>query len=160
MSFLVRAACFGALILAFAGLAPVAAAKTILIIAPHPDDEALIAAGRVRAAVAAGDTVKIVVVTNGDFTTASSAAWRARPNRCAAAEVLGLTEEDVIFLGYPDGALLQIYNAASPPPHHLQRRPDAHLRQPRQGRHGLPPRQVRQPRAVQPRRRWSRTSAR
>ena len=32
----------------------------------------------------------------------------------AAAQVLGLTEQDVIFLGYPDGSMLDIYNAASP----------------------------------------------
>ena len=116
MSFLVRAACFGALILAFAGFAPVAAAKTILIFGPHPDDEALIAAGTVSAAVAAGHTVRIVVVTNGDFNDGVARGLARQADSVRAAEVLGLREDDVIFLGYPDGGLLQIYEAASSTP--------------------------------------------
>ncbi|HWM43315.1 MAG TPA: PIG-L family deacetylase, partial [Burkholderiales bacterium] len=113
MSFLARAACLGALILAFAGLAPVAAAKTILVIAPHSDDEVLVAGGRIKAALLAGDTVKIVVVANGDFSGVDEG-LRRQAESVAAAEFLGLTEDDVIFLGYGDSSLMQIHNAASP----------------------------------------------
>ena len=113
MSFLVRAVCLGALILACAGLAPVAAAKTILVFSPHPDDEALVAAGHVQAAVAAGHTVKIILLTNGDFAGVDVGAHR-QGESVASAQILGLTEQDVIFLSYPDGALMQIYNAPSP----------------------------------------------
>lgn len=113
MSFLARAACLGALILACAGLAPVAAAKTILVIAPHSDDEVLVAGGRIKAALLAGDTVKIVVVANGDFSGVDEG-LRRQAESVAAAEFLGLTEDDVIFLGYGDSSLMQIYNAASP----------------------------------------------
>ena len=41
--------------------------KTVVVFAPHPDDEALCCSGVIYAAKAAGNTVKVVVVTNGDF---------------------------------------------------------------------------------------------
>ena len=112
-SFLARTVCLGALMLAYAGLAPVAAAKTIVVIAPHPDDEALIAAGTVRAAILANDIVKIVVVTNGDFSGVQTGLAR-QVESVNSAGVLGLAEQHVIFLGYPDGGLGQIYNAPTP----------------------------------------------
>jgi len=115
MILLARALRLAALILAFTALPQFAAAKTILVFAPHPDDESLIAAGRVRAAVLAGDTVKIVVVTNGDAQTGGvDTGLRREGESVAAAQLLGLTEQDVIFLGYPDASMLDIYNAASP----------------------------------------------
>src|SRR2546421_198447 len=115
MSFLIRAVYLGVLLLASAALPQFAAAKTILVIAPHPDDEALIAAGRIRAAVLAGDTVKIIVVTNGDAQLGGVDRGLQREGESvAAAQLLGLTEQDVIFLGYPDGSMLDIYNAPSP----------------------------------------------
>jgi len=113
MSLVGRAVSLGALILALVGLPSVAAAKTIMIFGPHPDDEALIAAGRMRAAVTAGDTVKVVVVTNGDINGVQSG-LRREGESVAAAQLLGLTEQDVIFLGYPDGSMLNIYYAPSP----------------------------------------------
>ncbi|MGH8733168.1 MAG: DUF7402 domain-containing protein, partial [Burkholderiales bacterium] len=83
------------------------------MVAPHPDDEALIASGTVAAAVAANHTVKIVVITNGDFAGVQTGLAR-QVESVNSAQVLGLTEPNVIFLGYPDGALMQIYNAPSP----------------------------------------------
>jgi len=111
----VRAFSGGALILflALAGLPSAAAGKTILVFAPHPDDEAIIAAGRVRAGLNRSDSVKIVVVTNGDVSGVATG-LRREGESVAAAQVLGLTENDVIFLGYPDGSMLNIYNASSP----------------------------------------------
>src|SRR5882672_3220319 len=114
MRLVIRVLFLGALILASAVLPQFAAAKTILVFAPHPDDEALIAAGRIRTAVLAGDTVKIVVVTAGDSAGGVDEAARRAGESVAAAQLLGLTEQDVIFLGYPELGLLQIYNAASP----------------------------------------------
>src|SRR6266850_471996 len=114
MRLVIRALFLGAAILACALLPQFAAAKTILVFAPHPDDETLVAAGRVRAAVLAGDTVKIVVVTAGDSSGGVDEAARRAGESVAAAQLLGLTEQDVIFLGYPELGLLQIYNAASP----------------------------------------------
>src|SRR4051812_1468825 len=113
MTFVTRALRIAALILTLAGLSCAAAAKTILVVAPHPDDEALTAAGTVRAAVAAGHTVKIVVVTNGDFQGVSAGLSR-EVESVNSAQILGLAEQHVIFLGYPDGSLMQIYDAPSP----------------------------------------------
>src|SRR6266700_2836376 len=42
------------------------AAKTLMIFAPHPDDEALMASGIMYSALSRGDTVKVVLMTNGD----------------------------------------------------------------------------------------------
>ena len=68
---------------------------------------------RYTAAVNSGASVKIVVVTNGDAGGVSVGLMREGES-VAAAQVLGLTEQDVIFLGYPDGSMLDIYNAPSP----------------------------------------------
>ncbi len=86
--------------------------RTVLVIGPHPDDEALIGAGRARTAVNAGDIVKMVVVTNGDQHGLSTGLTR-QGESVAAARVLGLGEQDVIFLGYPDTILNNIYTAGS-----------------------------------------------
>ncbi len=89
-----------------------ASARTILVIAPHPDDETLIAAGRVRAAVEAGDTAKIAVITNGDIAGHDLGLLRETES-VAAAQLLGLTEPDVIFLGYGDSTLQTLYLSGS-----------------------------------------------
>ena len=39
----------------------ITAAKTLMIFAPHPDDEALMASGIMYSALSRGDTVKVVV---------------------------------------------------------------------------------------------------
>ena len=113
MKFVARAFALGALLLALAALAPAAAAKTILFIAPHPDDETLVSGGRIREAVLAGDSVKVVIFTNGDIGGVESGLQR-QGESVAAAQLLGLGEQDVIFLGYPDAALMDIYRAPSP----------------------------------------------
>jgi LmbE family N-acetylglucosaminyl deacetylase len=87
-------------------------AKSIMVFGPHPDDEVLIAAGVTRTAVNQGDTVKIVIVTNGDY-YGEEAGLTRQAEAVAAAEALGLTEDDVIFLGYPDGSMRDIYEASS-----------------------------------------------
>src|SRR5258708_19838933 len=56
------------LALMFAFATNVAASpKTIMVFAPHPDDETLMAAGIIQAALSRGDVVKVVIVTNGDI---------------------------------------------------------------------------------------------
>jgi LmbE family N-acetylglucosaminyl deacetylase len=88
----------------------------LLIFAPHCDDETLGCAGLIAMARRIGAAVKIVVVTNGDasFSTAISSvkispsqhvemAYARQAETLAAVRELGLSEGDVIFLGYPDG---------------------------------------------------------
>src|SRR5690349_21631527 len=45
---------------------PATSGKTLLVVAPHPDDEALLGSGIIYSALARGDTVRVVVMTNGD----------------------------------------------------------------------------------------------
>jgi LmbE family N-acetylglucosaminyl deacetylase len=89
-----------------------ASARSILVVAPHPDDETLIAAGVIRQAVEAGDTVTVVVVTNGDR-RGTAVGYTRQAETVAAMSLLGLAEDDVIFLGHGDELLMTLYNAAS-----------------------------------------------
>ena len=97
-------------------LAPGAAGakgRSILVIGPHPDDEALIAAGRVRSAVLAGDTVHLVVVTNGDL-DGKSVGLNREGESVSAADLLGVPESAVVFLGYGDQTLHPLWTSTDP----------------------------------------------
>lgn len=87
-----------------------AAAGGLLVIAPHPDDDLLMAAGVIANAKAHGEQVKVVFVTNGDFEGQSIGTVREGEAVMAQIQNLGTSEDDVIFLGYPDGGLDAIYN--------------------------------------------------
>jgi LmbE family N-acetylglucosaminyl deacetylase len=89
-------------------LAAQTAQAQVLIMAPHPDDEALMASGIVSQARQRGQTVKVVVATNGDCEVPTIGPVREQES-VAAMGVLGLAPEDVIFLGYPDCGLYQLY---------------------------------------------------
>src|ERR1700688_3439591 len=79
-----------------------ASAKVIMVIAPHPDDEAIIAAGIIQAAVQRGDTVKVVVVTNGDLVTSGLV---REAETIAAMNYLGVAAAHVMFLRYGDQSM-------------------------------------------------------
>jgi LmbE family N-acetylglucosaminyl deacetylase len=79
----------------------------LLVIAPHPDDEVLLAAGMLVQAIKAHQRVAVVVVTNGDLTCERNG-YQRQAETIAALKLLGLAEEDVHFLGYPDGAVDQL----------------------------------------------------
>lgn len=78
-----------------------------VVIAPHPDDETLTASGVLRHAVETSESVAVVVVTNGDFDCRHDGLVRQGEtvNGLAA---LGVPEERVYFLGYPDGELAHL----------------------------------------------------
>ena len=61
-------------------------AKSILIIAPHPDDEILGFAGIIYGAMKLGKDVKIVIVTNGDGYGSACYFWKN-----------GVPREDTLF---------------------------------------------------------------
>ena len=90
-------------------LAPPAApaAVALLVLAPHPDDETLMAAGLLDATLHGGGRAAGVVMTNGDYTCARDGHLRQRES-VAAMRVLGVAEDDVHFLGYPDGYLARL----------------------------------------------------
>jgi len=95
----------------------------ILIFAPHPDDEVIGCAGIIQRAVAAGKSVRVSFATLGDgFAHAAaillhkeeaalgpadylSLARVRQQETIDAARVLGVSPANIVFLGYPDGAL-------------------------------------------------------
>ena len=89
---------------ALAAVAP----GTALIVAPHPDDEVLGCGGAIIRHVRQGDAVRVVIVTNGDFSVCDSqssapyAECRIRESM-RAAEILQYGKP--VFLGYPDRGL-------------------------------------------------------
>jgi LmbE family N-acetylglucosaminyl deacetylase len=111
-------------------LAPV----DVLVFAPHPDDEVIGTGGVLQQAVARGERVRIVFVTNGDgypraasFLTRQPAsglgtsdfiklATARQREAINAAAVLGIRPSSLVFLGYPDGVLEQVYSIGNDAP--------------------------------------------
>ncbi len=97
----------------------------ILVLVPHPDDDILSTAGTVQQALELGLPVRVVFFTNGDYNETSFALYRKeitldptealrlgetrREEALAAQDILGVQPEQVIFLGYPDGGGLEIF---------------------------------------------------
>ena len=83
--------------------------ETALVVTPHPDDAEIGCGGTVAKWIAEGTAVYYVLCTNGDKGTSdpnltSERLARIREREQAeAADVLGVRE--VVYLGYPDGAL-------------------------------------------------------
>src|SRR6266567_4798943 len=93
------------------------AAKTLIIFAPHPDDEALMASGIMYSALARGDTVKVVLMTNGDAggpVPSVSLGTSRQGETVTGMSTLGLSEQNIIFLGYGDEMLMELQNSTSP----------------------------------------------
>ena len=83
--------------------------ERVLVVCAHPDDVDFGAGGTVAALTAAGSTVGYCLASSGEagsdhltIGAAELAALRQEEQR-AAASVLGV--EDVVFLGFPDGAI-------------------------------------------------------
>ncbi len=89
----------------------------VLVVAPHPDDEVLLAGGVMERAVKAGQRVAVIIVTNGDYTCERDGYLREAES-IAALKTLGVSEENVHFLGYPDGALAKLSAEPLPPMEH------------------------------------------
>lgn len=85
-----------------------------LVIAAHPDDAEFGCGGTVAGWTAAGCQVTYILCTNGDkgtrdteMTSPQLAELREREQR-AAADTLGVAE--IVWLGYPDGDLIDVPN--------------------------------------------------
>ena len=89
----------------------------VLVIAPHPDDEVLLAAGVMDRAVREGRRVSVIIVTNGDYSCERDGYLREAES-IAALKSLGVRETDVHFLGYPDGALSKLTSIPHAPMEH------------------------------------------
>jgi LmbE family N-acetylglucosaminyl deacetylase len=103
--------------------APVAA-TSLLVVAPHPDDETLCCAGLMQRVLQAGGRVAVVWITSGDGSEvdllviersllrsperARDLAGRRMREARAAATRLGVAPAGQLFLGYPDRGLLEV----------------------------------------------------
>jgi LmbE family N-acetylglucosaminyl deacetylase len=79
----------------------------ILVFAPHPDDETLGCGGAIMRHLAAGDTAKVVIVTDGAFGSPECHADYQQTRRTetqAAAQILGYGEP--VFWDLPDRGLV------------------------------------------------------
>ena len=112
----------------FAHLSPTRS-ESIVIFAPHPDDEVIGCAGIIMQALARGARVKVVDITSGDGFDAAAAGLthkkvdevgpddffalsRLRQTQSRTAlEILGGKADDLIVLGYPDGDLGNLYDS-------------------------------------------------
>lgn len=109
----------------FNGEINLSAADTVLVFAPHCDDEVLGVGGLIHTALENGSRVKVVLVTNGDgFPVAAGLEFRQvrltaaryielagirQRESLAALAALGLGPEEVIFLGYPDRGIAHLW---------------------------------------------------
>jgi len=101
---------------------PAVEARTrLLVIAPHPDDETLMAGGLIRRVLGKGGQVNIIFLTSGDGSRGTViqdarkvdlapaefiALGESRIQEASkAAEILGVKKEDIFFLGFPDQGL-------------------------------------------------------
>jgi LmbE family N-acetylglucosaminyl deacetylase len=96
----------------------------ILVLAPHPDDEAIGAGGVLQKALKAGAATKVVCFTNGDANELAFIVYEKRltffkkeflhmgevrrKETTAALQSIGIGPKDIIFLGYPDFGTLDI----------------------------------------------------
>lgn len=97
----------------------------VLVVAAHPDDETLGAAGAIQRAKNSGAQVKLLYLTHGDQNELASIVYQKRPlirkedflksgrireeEAVRAMQILGLERSDLIFLGYPDFGTLAIW---------------------------------------------------
>jgi LmbE family N-acetylglucosaminyl deacetylase len=97
----------------------------VLILAPHPDDEAIGCAGVIQQALRVGANVHVAYLTNGDHNQVSFIVYEKRltikkaefihmgevrrQEAVKAMKLLGLNESNLIFLGYPDFGTFTIF---------------------------------------------------
>ena len=85
-----------------------------VVIAPHPDDETLTASGVLLRAAESGADPAVIVMTNGDLDCIHDGLKREGES-VTGLTALGVREDRVYFLGYPDGGLAQLGRAPLPP---------------------------------------------
>jgi LmbE family N-acetylglucosaminyl deacetylase len=107
-----------------AALPPLDASTSLLVVAPHPDDETLCCAGVIQRVVHAGGRASVVWITSGDASEldllfvekslwlrpakARDLAVRRMHEARAATARLGVTIDGQLFLGYPDRGVMRL----------------------------------------------------
>jgi len=105
-------------------LPPLDATSSLLVVAPHPDDETLCCAGPLQRVARAGGRVSVVWITSGDGSwldllliekgllhrheRARDLGERRMREARAATRLLGVPAQGQLFLGYPDRGLAQL----------------------------------------------------
>lgn len=99
--------CAASVAATFSVAAPVRA--DLLVVAPHPDDDVITAAGVIYRARLANTAVWVAYMTNGDFYP--QAGWgRTRADEAVTGQaLLNVPADHLLFLGYPDGSLQNLY---------------------------------------------------
>jgi len=98
----------------------------VLILSPHPDDETIGCAGIIQQAKKSGADVRAAYLTNGDNNELAFIVYEKRltfkpgefihmgdvrrQEAIEAMKLLGLNENDLVFLGYPDFGTFTIFN--------------------------------------------------
>jgi LmbE family N-acetylglucosaminyl deacetylase len=110
----------------FPALAPFKKGERVLILAPHPDDEAIGCAGIIQEAVSAGAQVKVAYLTNGEHNQFAFIVFEKRiplkqgefihlgqvrqEEAIEAMKLLGVPRANLIFMGYPDFGTFAIFS--------------------------------------------------
>jgi len=100
--------------------------QTVVIFSPHNDDETIGAGGFIDRSIKNGAKVIVVFITNGDghvFSTMEDfrkvypsaqnyidSGYQRQGESEAALSILGVDSKDIIFLGYPDHGIKQLYD--------------------------------------------------
>jgi N-acetylglucosamine malate deacetylase 1 len=85
--------------------------KTVMVVAPHPDDDTFSCGGIMAILAKNGNKVVIVIYTNDDAgskdldMTSERLARIRKAEEEAACAVLGIPKENIVWLGYNDGEL-------------------------------------------------------
>jgi LmbE family N-acetylglucosaminyl deacetylase len=103
---------------------PITSATSLLVVSPHPDDESLCCSGVIQRVLKAGGRVSIVWLTSGDGSELDllvvekslfikpkklrDLALRRMEESREAATILGVQQDHLYFLGYPDRGILPI----------------------------------------------------
>jgi LmbE family N-acetylglucosaminyl deacetylase len=101
------------------------ASPRVLVVAPHPDDETIAAGGLIARLTRRGARVRVLCMTNGDGylqavrqdlheekpsdTDYAELGELRQQEAIAATARLGLRRQDLIFQGFPDGGLAQLW---------------------------------------------------
>jgi LmbE family N-acetylglucosaminyl deacetylase len=103
---------------------PITSATSLLVVSPHPDDESLCCSGVIQRVLKAGGRVSIVWLTSGDGSELDllvvekslfikprklrDLALRRMEESREAATILGVQQDRLYFLGYPDRGIFSI----------------------------------------------------
>lgn len=104
---------------------PITSRDRIVVVAPHPDDEVLGAGGVMQQACAVGAEAHVIYLTNGDHNQLAFKLYKLslhlnplqylffgnlrQREAVAATAILGLSREQLTFLGFPDYGTMSIW---------------------------------------------------